>query len=164
MSSLDGPFGPGLHLRFALQFKGFILDKHASFCLHWLANSPWITTKRFSASGELSDNSMNCKMKDIDKILFSVERIKERVRQLGEAISKDYEGKDRVLCLRGAAMCGPDALHLDYFGLHGYLELHRRGAVQGLCKILREDLEENFEGKEVIVDIAKTDIVPESCH
>jgi len=34
---------------------------------------------------------------DIDKILFSIERIKKESVSLGEAISKDYEEKDMVL-------------------------------------------------------------------
>lgn len=42
--------------------------------------------------------------KDIETILFTEEQIKERVRQLGAEITKDYEGKPILLVgiLKGA--------------------------------------------------------------
>lgn len=103
---------------------------------------------------------------DIDKIFFSVARIKERVRELGEAISKDYEGKDPVLCLRGAAMCGPDALHLDYFGLDGYLDLHRRAQFRGCAKSSKSWKKTSKAKRSSFEDIVATrlTVVPESCH
>ena len=51
-----------------------------------------------------------CGYENIDEILFSAEQIQERVHQLGEAISKDYETKDPVLIsmLKGAAIFTAD--------------------------------------------------------
>ncbi|MGH9425169.1 MAG: hypoxanthine phosphoribosyltransferase [Terriglobia bacterium] len=99
---------------------------------------------------------------DIEKILFSAERIQERVRELGEAISKDCEGKAPVLIcmLRGAAIFTADLvrfisvpLTLDFMAISSYTGERSSGAVQIL-----KDLEESIEGREAIVveDIVAT--------
>jgi hypoxanthine phosphoribosyltransferase len=99
---------------------------------------------------------------DIGEILFSAERIQDRVRELGEVISRDYEGKDPVLVcmLRGAAIFTADLvrsvsapLTLDFMAISSYTGGQSSGAV----KILK-DLEESIEGREVIVveDIVAT--------
>jgi hypoxanthine phosphoribosyltransferase len=99
---------------------------------------------------------------DIDKILFSAERIQERVRELGQAISKDYEGKDPVLIsmLRGAAIFTGDLvrfisvpLTLDFMAISSYTG----GQSSGVVQILK-DLEESIEGRDAIVveDIVAT--------
>jgi hypoxanthine phosphoribosyltransferase len=98
----------------------------------------------------------------IDEIIFSAERIQNRVRELGDAISKDYEGTDPVLIcmLRGAAIFTGDLvrsisvpLTLDFMAISSYASGQSSGAV----KILK-DLEESVEGREVIVveDIVAT--------
>jgi hypoxanthine phosphoribosyltransferase len=99
---------------------------------------------------------------DIGEILFSAERIQDRVRELGDNISRDYEGKDPVLVcmLRGAAIFTADLvrsistpLTLDFMAISSYTGGQSSGAV----KILK-DLEESIEGREVIVveDIVAT--------
>src|SRR5262245_52601530 len=76
---------------------------------------------------------------NIGEVLFSAERIQDRVRELGEAISKDYKGTDPVLIcmLRGAAIFTGDLvrsisvpLTLDFYG---HLQLYRRGKL-GCCE------------------------------
>ena len=97
-----------------------------------------------------------------DQILFSAERIQERVRELGEVISEDYEWKDPVLIsmLRGAAIFAADLvrfisvpLTMDFMAISSY----SGGQSSGAVKILK-DLEESIEGREVIVveDIVAT--------
>jgi hypoxanthine phosphoribosyltransferase len=99
---------------------------------------------------------------NIGEVLFSAERIQDRVRELGDAISKDYEGTDPVLIcmLRGAAIFTGDLvrsisvpLTLDFMAISSYTSGQSSGAV----KILK-DLEESIEGREVIVveDIVAT--------
>ena len=98
----------------------------------------------------------------IDQILYSAERIQERVRELGEVISKDYEGEDPVLIcmLRGAVLFAADLvrsisvpLTLDFMAISSY----GGGQSSGVVKILK-DLEESIEGREVIIveDIVAT--------
>ncbi len=99
---------------------------------------------------------------NIDRILFSAKQIQEKVKQLGEAISRDYEGKDPVLItmLKGAAIFAADLaraialpLTLDFMAISGY----RAPGSSGVVRILK-DLEESIEGKEVIIveDIVDT--------
>ena len=98
----------------------------------------------------------------IGEILFSTERIQNRVRELGDAISKDYEGTEPVLIcmLRGAVIFTGDLvrsvsvpLTLDFMAISSYTSGQSSGAV----KIVK-DLEESIEGKQVIVveDIVAT--------
>jgi hypoxanthine phosphoribosyltransferase len=98
---------------------------------------------------------------NIDNILFSTEQIQERVKQLGEGISKDYAGKAPVLIcmLRGAAIFTADLaraisvpLTLDFMAISSY-----GSGSSGIVQILK-DLQESIEGKEVIIveDIVDT--------
>ena len=67
--------------------------------------------------------------RDIEKILLSKEEIAIRVKELGEQISKDYEGKDLIAVgiLRGSVVFffRPDARDQDTDGdrLYGGVEL-----------------------------------------
>ncbi|MEW5980555.1 MAG: hypoxanthine phosphoribosyltransferase [Acidobacteriota bacterium] len=99
---------------------------------------------------------------NIGEILFSPERIQDKVRELGALISNDYQGKDPVVIsmLRGAAIFTADLvraisipLTLDFMAISSYDGGHSSGAV----KILK-DLEESIEEREVIVveDIVAT--------
>jgi len=99
---------------------------------------------------------------NIDEILFSAEEIQKRVKELGEAISKDYEGKDPILVsmLKGAAIFTADLMRcisvpltLDFMAISSYSSTRTTGVV----KILK-DLEESIEGREVIIieDIVDT--------
>ena len=99
---------------------------------------------------------------NIGEILFSAERIQDRVRELGDTISKDYKGTDPVLIcmLRGAAIFTGDLVRsisvpvtLDFMAISNYTGGESSGAV----KILK-DLEESIEAREVIVveDIVAT--------
>jgi hypoxanthine phosphoribosyltransferase len=99
---------------------------------------------------------------NIGEILFSAEQIQERVKQVGQAISKDYEGTDPVLIsmLKGAAIFTADLvrfisvpLTLDFMAISSYGGSGSSGVVQIL-----KDLGESIEGKEVIIveDIVDT--------
>ena len=103
-----------------------------------------------------------CGYENIDEIIFSPEQIQERVHQLGEAISKDYENKDPVLIsmLKGATIFTADLtrfmsvpLTLDFMAISSY----RSNGSSGVVRILK-DLDESIEGKEVIIveDIVAT--------
>jgi hypoxanthine phosphoribosyltransferase len=103
-----------------------------------------------------------CGYENIDEILFSDQQIQERVKQLGEAISKDYEHKDPVLVtmLKGAAIFCADLsrsisapLTVDFMAISSYLGPGSSGVVRIL-----KDLDESIEGKEVLIveDIVAT--------
>ena len=49
---------------------------------------------------------------DIKEILFTEEQLREKIREIGEQISKDYEGKDLVLVgvLKGSVMFMADLM------------------------------------------------------
>ena len=72
------------------------------------------------------------------EVMFTEEEVNERIRALGEQISRDYEGREvHLICiLRGAVffMC----------------ELAKRITVNGIVRIIK-DLEEPLKGKDIIV-------------
>ena len=93
---------------------------------------------------------------DIEKILFTKEELKQRVKELGEQISADYQGKEPVLItvLRGSyifmadlsrAINGPCII--DFMSVSSYGKgTSSSGQVQ-----ITKDLSENIAGKDVIV-------------
>ena len=68
-------------------------------------------------------------MQDIEKVLLDEETIAKRVQELGDEISKAYDGQEIVvICvLKGASIFFADlcraSSHED--GLHGYFQLRR---------------------------------------
>ena len=94
--------------------------------------------------------------KDIESVLFSEEQLKQRVRELGEQITADYQGKEPVLIciLRGAYIFMADLTRcidrpctVDFMAVSSYGKgVSSSGQVQ-----ITKDLSEDIEGKDIIV-------------
>lgn len=98
---------------------------------------------------------------DIQEVLFTPEQISERVRQMGEAITRDYaprveagEGIVMMCVLRGAAIFMADLaravqlpLEMDYMAVSSY------GAAAKSSGIVRinKDLSGSIQGKHLII-------------
>ncbi len=92
---------------------------------------------------------------DLAKILIREEDIRKRIKELGEKISRDYNGKHPVLVtvLRGAIVFLCDLMReisipvtLDFLSISSYTgQTHT-----GIVRILK-DLDENIENKYVIL-------------
>jgi len=94
--------------------------------------------------------------KDIAEILIDEERLQERIKELGEQISKDYEGKDLLLIcvLKGAFMFLADLIRhiripheIDFMATSSY------GAAtetSGVVRILK-DLDSPIAGRNVLI-------------
>lgn len=100
----------------------------------------------------------------VGKPLFTVEQIQQRVRELAERISEDYEGKDllAVGILRGAFMFMSDLvrairvpLTVDFIIASSYLKTDTTGEVKVHC-----DIREDVRDKDVLFveDIVDTGI------
>lgn len=100
--------------------------------------------------------------KDIERVLYSKEEIEARCKELGEQITKDYEGKEPVVIgvLRGAV---PFMEHLlenidlmlkvDYIKVSSYVGTKSTGTL-----IIKQDISTNLTGRDVIIveDIVDT--------
>lgn len=97
------------------------------------------------------------------KVMFSEEEVDKRIRELGEQISKDYEGKEiHLICvLKGGVFFTCELskritvpVTFDFMALSSY---GNEMASCGVVKIVK-DLEENIENKDVLVveDIVDT--------
>ena len=94
--------------------------------------------------------------KDIERVLFSEEQQKQRVRELGEQITADYQGKEPVLIsiLRGAYIFMADLTRcidrpcaVDFMAVSSYGKgVSSSGQVQ-----ITKDLSEDIEGRDIIV-------------
>lgn len=89
-------------------------------------------------------------------VLISEEKIIERTRELGEQISKDYEGKEiSVICiLKGSVMFMSDLskhikplMSMDFMAVSSY---GNETSSSGIVKIVK-DLDEPIEGKDVLI-------------
>lgn len=100
---------------------------------------------------------MHTMNQDIDHILVSEEQLKEKVAELGAAISRDYAGKDLLLVsiLKGSVVFMADLMRaitipcaIDFMVVSSY------GGVQttstGLVKIIK-DLDSDLTGKDVVI-------------
>ena len=96
-------------------------------------------------------------------ILFSEEQIKTRVRELGEQISKDYEGEELYVLplLRGSFVFGADIFKsLDVKAKVGFMTTSSYGNDEvstGKVKVVN-DIPDNIEGLNVLIvdDIVDT--------
>ena len=97
----------------------------------------------------------------VASVLYTARDIGERVRDLGEAITRDYAGREPVLIsiLKGGAMFHADLLRavelrasVDFMSISAY-----GAASSGVVRILK-DLDEDIVGRDVIVveDIVDT--------
>lgn len=102
-------------------------------------------------------------MADNIRVMISEEEIDKKVRYLGEQISKDYEGKEvHLICiLKGSVFFTTELakritvpVTLDFMSVSSY---GNSTTTSGVVKIVK-DLDENIEGKNVIVieDIVDT--------
>jgi hypoxanthine phosphoribosyltransferase len=92
----------------------------------------------------------------IDKILVSEEDLARRVRELGEQVTKDYEGKDPILIgvLKGAIFFVSDLMRalelhceVDFMAISSY-GLSTKSS--GVVRILK-DLDTSIEGRHVLI-------------
>ncbi|MDH4139168.1 MAG: hypoxanthine phosphoribosyltransferase [Coriobacteriia bacterium] len=93
---------------------------------------------------------------DIDRIVLTEEQIQGRIRELGEAISRDY-GDEPVLLiavLRGAALFVADLsraisspVEIDFMAVSSYGSSTKSSGVVRIIK----DLDESIEGRHVLV-------------
>ena len=108
---------------------------------------------------------------DSIRILFTEEQIKERVRELGEEISRFYKGRSpHLVCiLRGAVIFLSDLVRnidlpitIDFMAVSSYGGSDRSS---GIVKITK-DLDETIENKDVIIveDIIDTGLTLKHLH
>lgn len=92
---------------------------------------------------------------DIAEVLFTAEEIRQRVQTLGEAISRDYYGKDLIMIgvLRGVVPFMADLLRaitipvtVDFISISRYGPSERTRGVVRLIK----DLEEPIAGRHIL--------------
>ena len=102
---------------------------------------------------------------DIKKIILTENDICERIRQMGEQISKDYEGRDLVLIgvLKGSVMFMADLMKritipcsMDFMAVSSY---GNATTTTGVVRILK-DLDHEIQGKDVLIieDIVDTGV------
>ena len=93
--------------------------------------------------------------KDIESIFFTEEEIEAKVSELGEQISKDFEGKNPMFVgvLKGCFMFMSDLVRsvtipcsLDFMAVSSYKGTSSTGAVA-----IQKDLSENIEGRHIII-------------
>lgn len=95
-------------------------------------------------------------IKDIQEVLLSEEQIAEKVKELAEEISKDYEGKEILVVgvLKGSVVFVSDLIkrlsipcEIDFMAVSSYGSSTESS---GIVKIIK-DLDQNIEGKDVII-------------
>ena len=93
---------------------------------------------------------------DVEKVLLSEEQLSQKIAELGEEISKDYQGKEIVaICvLKGAILFMADLaravkvpMALDFMAVSSY---GNGTSSSGTVRILK-DLDNSIEGKHVLV-------------
>lgn len=96
------------------------------------------------------------KNNDVEKILITKEELSERIKELGKAISKDYEGED-ILCigiLKGSVVFLSDLIReiknnvsIDFMTVSSY---GNSTETTGEIKI-KKDLDSDISGKHVLI-------------
>lgn len=93
---------------------------------------------------------------DVEKVLLSEEQLSQKIAELGEEISKDYQGKEIVAIrvLKGAILFMADLaravkvpMALDFMAVSSY---GNGTSTSGTVRILK-DLDNSIEGKHVLV-------------
>jgi hypoxanthine phosphoribosyltransferase len=93
---------------------------------------------------------------DIESVILTEEQVRERIRELGAEISRDYAGGSVLLVavLRGAALFIADLareisvpVELDFMAVSSYGSTTKSS---GVVRILK-DLDEQIEGRDVLV-------------
>ena len=98
----------------------------------------------------------NNMMDDLEKILFSETEVANRIKELGEAITQDYTGKEILMIgvLRGAVIFMADLARaiklpvaIDFMAVSSY---GSTTSSSGVVRILK-DLDEDVENKHVLI-------------
>ncbi len=99
---------------------------------------------------------MGVQEKDIERVLFTEEELKQRVQQIGAKITADYAGKEILLIcvLRGSYIFTADLSRaidlpctIDFMAVSSY----GKGTSSSGQVMITKDLSEHIEGKNVIV-------------
>lgn len=94
---------------------------------------------------------------EIEKVLISKEQIDKRIQELGEQISKDYNGKDLILIgvLKGCFVFLSDLIRnisihctIDFMDVSSYESASTESS--GIVRILK-DLDSSIENKHVLI-------------
>jgi hypoxanthine phosphoribosyltransferase len=104
-----------------------------------------------------------CLLEDCSQILLTLEEIQARVKELGEQITKDYQGKEPVMVciLKGASVFFVDLLRsinlpvrMEFMAVSSYGDSTQ---TSGVVRIIK-DLDHSVYGKDVIIveDIVDT--------
>ena len=94
--------------------------------------------------------------RDIQEILLSKEQIEQRVKELGEQISRDYEGKDFIAVgiLRGSVVFFSDLIRnisipmeIDFMAVSSY----GTGSASSGSVQIKYDMQEDIRGKHLLI-------------
>lgn len=94
--------------------------------------------------------------KDIKEILLSEEVLKEKIKEMGERISKDYEGRDLILLgiLKGSVVFMSDLIKditipckIDFMAVSSYGDSTKSS---GIVKIIK-DLDFEIKDKDILI-------------
>lgn len=95
--------------------------------------------------------------KDIERVLYTEEQLHQRVREMGEQITRDYEGKEKILLvsvLKGSYIFMADLsraidlpLVIDFMSVSSY----GSGTVSSGQVEIKKDISLNLEGYHVII-------------
>lgn len=94
--------------------------------------------------------------RDIEKILLSKDQIEARVKELGEQISNDYEGKDLIAVgiLRGSVVFFSDLMRqvkipmeIDFMAVSSY----GKGSTSSGSVQIKYDMQEDIRGKHLLI-------------
>ena len=93
--------------------------------------------------------------KDIQEILLSEEQIKARIEELGEELTREYEGKDPVIVgvLKGVVVFYADMIRkikvpcqMDFMWISSYAGTESTGSM-----IVRRDVSADIKGRHVLI-------------
>ena len=93
--------------------------------------------------------------KDIKEILLSEEQIREKVKELGAILSKEYADKDPIFVgvLKGVVVFYADIIReitvpcqMDFMWISSYAGTNSTGIMQ-----VKRDISENIEGRHVVI-------------
>ncbi|MBI6872967.1 hypoxanthine phosphoribosyltransferase [Clostridium aciditolerans] len=99
---------------------------------------------------------MNCMQQDIREVLLTEEQLRTKIREIGQQVSKDYDGKDLMLVgiLKGSVPFMADLLKeitipctMDFMAVSSY---GNSSKTSGIVRILK-DLDFEIEGKHVLI-------------
>ena len=93
--------------------------------------------------------------RDIEKILLTEEEIRSRIQELGEILTREYEGKNPVVVgvLKGVVIFYADMIRqikvpcqMDFMWISSYVGAHSTGNM-----MVRQDLSADIKGRHVLI-------------